>query len=69
MSTLNRNRKVSILCPKCGEVLKETIPQLRTNAALICPVCGPVQLEAGELRRVLQQVERVLSNLEHISGN
>jgi uncharacterized Zn finger protein len=69
MSTLNRNMKISIQCPKCEEVFKETIAQLKMNPTLICPICGPVQVEADELRRTLQQVERVLLDLERISEN
>ena len=62
MSTLNRNMKVSIQCPKCEEVFKETIARLKMNTTLICPVCGPVQVDADELRGILQQVERMLSS-------
>ncbi len=69
MNTLNRNMKLSIQCPKCEEVFKETIARLKMSPTLICPICGPVQVEAGELRRTLQQVERMLSDLERISGN
>jgi hypothetical protein len=69
MSTLNRNMKVSVQCPKCEEVFRETIARLKMNPTLICPICGPVQVEADEFRRTLQQVERMLSDLERISGN
>ena len=72
MSTLDRNRKLSIGCPKCKEPFKETIARLETNTTFICPICGPVQFdqfETDELRRTLQQVKRVLSDLERISGN
>lgn len=70
MSTLNRNMKISIGCPKCEEFFKETIARLlEMNPTLICPVCGPFQVEADELRRNLQQVERMLLDLERISGN
>ena len=69
MGTLNRNMKVSVQCPKCEEVFKETIAQLKMNPALICPICGPVKVEADELRRILEQVERMLSDLERISEN
>ena len=69
MSPLNRNMKVSVQCPRCEEVFKETIARLTMSPTLICPVCGPVQVEAAELRRTLQQVERLLSDLERISGN
>lgn len=69
MSTLNRNMKLSTQCPKCEEVFKETIARLKMKPTLICPICGPVQVEADELRRTLQHVERVLSDLERISGN
>ena len=69
MSTLNRNMKLSIQCPKCEEVFEETVARLKMKPTLICPICGPVQVEADELRRTLQHVERVLSDLERISGN
>lgn len=70
MGTLNRNMKVSILCPKCEEVFRETIARLlEMNPTLICPICGPFQVEADELRRKLQQVDRVLSDLERIPAN
>jgi predicted RNA-binding Zn-ribbon protein involved in translation (DUF1610 family) len=70
MNTLNRSMKVSILCPKCEEVFKETIARLREmNPTLICPTCGRFDVEADELRRTLQQVERVLLDAERISGN
>ena len=69
MSTLNRNMKLSIQCPKCEEVFRETIAQLKMNRTPICPICGPFQVEADEFRRTLQQVERMLSDLERISGN
>jgi rRNA maturation endonuclease Nob1 len=69
MSPLNRNMKLSIQCPKCEEVFKETIALLKMNPTPICPICGPVQVEADEFRRTLQQVERMLSDLERISGN
>ena len=69
MSTLNRNMKLSIQCPECEEVFKETIARIMMNPTLICPICGPVQVEADELRRTLQQVERVLLEAERISGN
>lgn len=70
MGTLNRNMKVSILCPKCDEVFRETIARLLAmNPILICPTCGPFQVEADELRRNLQQVDRVLSDLERIPAN
>ena len=69
MSTLNRNMKISFQCPKCEEVFKETIARLKMNPTPICPSCGPVQVEADEFRRTLEQVERMLSDLERISGN
>jgi hypothetical protein len=70
MGTLNRSMKLSILCPKCEEVFKETIARLlEMNPTLICPICGPFQVEADDLRRTLQQVERVLLEAERISGN
>ena len=70
MSTLNRDMKVSILCPKCEEVFKETIARLREmGPTLTCPSCGPFHVEADEVRWKLQQVERVLLEAERISGN
>ncbi|HUI40626.1 MAG TPA: YnfU family zinc-binding protein [Terriglobia bacterium] len=70
MNALNRNMKVSIQCPKCEEVFKETIARLREmNPTLICPACGPFHVETDELRKTLQQVERVLLEAERISGN
>jgi uncharacterized Zn finger protein len=69
MNTLNRNMKVSVQCPKCEEVFKETIAQLRMNPTLICPICGPVQVDADEFRTTLEQVEHMLSDLERISPN
>jgi predicted RNA-binding Zn-ribbon protein involved in translation (DUF1610 family) len=72
MSTLNRNRKVSIGCPNCKEPFQETIARLETNTTFTCPVCGPVQFnqfQTDELRRTLQEVKRVLSEFERISNN
>ena len=70
MGTLNRNMKLSIVCPNCEEAFKETIARLlEMNPRLICPTCGPFQVEADELRRTLQQVDRVLLDAERISGN
>jgi predicted RNA-binding Zn-ribbon protein involved in translation (DUF1610 family) len=73
MSTLNRNRKVSIGCPNCKEPFQGTIATLETNTTFACPICGPVQFnqfQTDELRRTtLQQVKRVLSELERISNN
>ena len=69
MSTLNRNMKVSIQCPNCEEIFRETIARLKMNSAIVCPVCGPVQVEADEFRRTLEQVEHMLSALERISEN
>jgi hypothetical protein len=62
--------KLSIGCPNCKEVFKETATRLREmSPTLICPICGPFQVEADELRRILQQVERVILEAERISGN
>lgn len=70
MGTLDRNMKVSIQCPKCEQGFKETITRLREmSPTLVCTTCGPFHVEADELRRILQQVERVLLEAERISGN
>jgi len=70
MSTLNRNMKLSIGCPNCKEVFKETATRLREmSPTLICPTCGPFQVEADELQRILQQVERVLLEAERICAS
>jgi uncharacterized Zn finger protein len=60
VSTLNRNAKLSIPCPKCKEKIQESIARLETNPTLTCTACGTVfAVKAEELTRGLQEVERL----------
>lgn len=60
---------IDIACPKCARKRKEKIGKLKTNPKLTCLGCGTViQIEADELRKAIDQVDRSLADLKRSLG-
>ena len=60
---------IDIACPKCARKRKEKIGKLKTNPKLTCLGCGTViQIEADEIRKAIDQVDRSLADLKRSLG-
>jgi transposase-like protein len=57
--------ELSLPCPKCRRVTKETVGWVRTHNHFVCQGCdAQVTLTTNELERDIAQLERDLANLK-----
>lgn len=55
---------ITLTCPGCGKKFDEKIGRLKRDPTLTCPGCKQsITIEAAELRRGIQAIEKSLDGL------
>lgn len=50
-------------CPKCGKQLKEKVGRMKRNKHVSCAVCGQIAVDAEQLRRIEDGLNKQISKL------
>ena len=64
------SQPIEIPCPSCGKKLNEQIGRVKRSPTLTCPGCRQsFTLDAHQLRRVLESVQKAADQLGRSLGN